>query len=289
MQIAVISGKGGTGKTTVAVGIAETIKNSIKVDCDVDASNMNLFYQGKTIFKEKFYSGKTAFINQDICLRCNQCQDNCQFEAIDNYLVNINKCEGCLVCKLVCPVEAISFEDNYIADIIIQRLNNGTLIKADMKIGADGSGRLITALRKKVINKKEITIIDASPGIGCPVIASITNVDLALIVTEPSLSALEDLKRIVLLTKQLKVKALVCINKYNLNLKVTEKIKSYCYKNNLEILSLIPYDKLVLKSINELKPIVVYKDSIAGLKIKELTKELIKILKNTAEEEVDKE
>lgn len=275
MQIAIISGKGGTGKTTIAVGLGEVIKNSIKIDCDVDASNMNLFYQGKVIRQEKFYSGKTAVINQDLCLKCNRCLEHCKFDAINNYVINDLKCEGCLVCKLVCPSLAITFKDNYIADIYLKRLKNGRLIKAKMKIGAAGSGKLITALRSKIKDSQVITIIDASPGLGCPVIASLTNVDLALIVTEPTLSAFKDLKRLVLLTKKLKVKTVVSINKYNLNLKITKKIKDYCQKNNLELLSLIPYDQLVLKSIQELKPIVTYQDSLAGLEIKKLAQKLI--------------
>ncbi len=275
MQIAIISGKGGTGKTTIAVGLGEVIKNSIKIDCDVDASNMNLFYQGKVIRQEKFYSGKTAVINQDLCLKCNRCLEHCKFDAINNYVINDLKCEGCLVCKLVCPSLAITFKDNYIADIYLKRLKNGRLIKAKMKIGAAGSGKLITALRSKIKDSQVITIIDASPGLGCPVIASLTNVDLTLIVTEPTLSAFKDLKRLVLLTKKLKVKTVVSINKYNLNLKITKKIKDYCQKNNLELLSLIPYDQLVLKSIQELKPIVTYQDSLAGLEIKKLAQKLI--------------
>lgn len=279
MQIAVISGKGGTGKTTIAVGIAEVLKNSTKIDCDVDAANMHLFYKGKKIKEEPFYAGKTAIIDRDKCIECNSCITNCKFNAIDNYIVDNIKCEGCGVCRSICPVGAIRLKDNNIADIIEEKLDNGYLIKADMRIGADGSGKLITALRNRIRDNVDIIIIDGSPGIGCPVIASITNVDLCLIVTEPTLSGLDDLKRMIILTKKLKVKSLVCINKYDINLNVTEDIKEYCQNNGIEIISLTPYDDMVIKSINELKPIVLYEGSKAGLEIKKLADKLLCVYK----------
>ncbi|MFA6778050.1 MAG: 4Fe-4S binding protein, partial [Bacilli bacterium] len=138
MQLTILSGKGGTGKTTIAVGIAEIIKKSIKIDCDVDAANMYLYYKGKQIKKELFYSGKIAYINPDICIKCGECVKNCKFDAINDYIIDSLKCEGCSVCKFVCPVEAIQMFDNHIADVIEENTNNGNIIRADMEIGADG-------------------------------------------------------------------------------------------------------------------------------------------------------
>ena len=279
MQVTVLSGKGGTGKTTIAVGIAETIKNSIKIDCDVDAANMYLYYKGKQTEKESFYSGKTARINSDKCIRCGKCFRNCKFDAIKDYKVDSLKCEGCGVCKLVCPVGAIEIFDNHVADIIEEKIKNGNLIRADMEIGADGSGRLIAKLRSKVKNNNEIIIIDGSPGIGCPVIASITDTDLCLVVTEPTLSGLNDLKRVLELINNFKIKSLVCINKYDINLNMTEKIKNYCKENKVEIIGLIPYDDIVIKSINDLKPIISYQSSRAGIEIKKIAGKILKIYK----------
>jgi MinD superfamily P-loop ATPase len=279
MQVTVLSGKGGTGKTTIAVGIAETIKNSIKIDCDVDAANMYLYYKGKQTEEESFYSGKTARINSDKCIRCGKCFRNCKFDAIKDYKVDSLKCEGCGVCKLVCPVGAIEMFDNYVADIIEEKIKNGNLIRADMEIGADGSGRLIAKLRSKVKNNNEIIIIDGSPGIGCPVIASITDTDLCLVVTEPTLSGLNDLERILELINSFKIKVLVCINKYDINLNMTEKIKSYCKENDIEIIGLIPYDDIVTKSINDLKPIILYETSQAGIETKKIAEKIFKIYK----------
>lgn len=276
MQITVLSGKGGTGKTTIAVAMAEMVRNTKKIDADVDTANMYLYYKGKLIKKESFYSGKTAKINKDKCIKCNKCIDYCKFDAISNYQVNDLKCEGCGVCKLVCPVSAIEMNDNYIAEVIKEKTDNGHLIRADMKIGADGSGKLITKLKDQV-KDKGIVIIDGSPGIGCPVISSITNTDLCLIVTEPSLSALNDLKRLLVLINSFKIKSLVCINKFDINQKITNKIKSYCKKNNIEIIGLIPYDEIVVKSNNDLKPIVFYPASKAFMEIKKMAQRIFKI------------
>lgn len=279
MQVTVLSGKGGTGKTTIAVGIAETIKNSIKIDCDVDAANMYLYYKGKQTEKESFYSGKTARINSDKCIRCGKCFRNCKFDAIKDYKVDSLKCEGCGVCKLVCPVGAIEMFDNHVADIIEEKIKNGNLIRADMEIGADGSGRLITKLRSKVKNNNEIIIVDGSPGIGCPVISSVTDTDFCLIVTEPTLSGLNDLERLLELINSFKIKSLVCINKYDINCNMTEKVKDYCKERNIEIIGLIPYDDMVIKSINDLKPIILYQTSRAGVEIKKMAEKIFKIYK----------
>lgn len=276
MQITVLSGKGGTGKTTIAVAIAEMVKNTKKIDADVDTANMYLYYKGKQVKKESFYSGKTAKINKDKCIKCNKCIEHCKFDAINDYQVDNLKCEGCSVCKLICPASAIKMNDNYIAKIIKERTANGHLIRADMKIGADGSGKLITKLKSQV-KDKEIAIIDGSPGIGCPVISSITNTDLCLIVTEPSLSALNDLKRLLVLINGFKIKSLVCINKYDINKKITNKIKNYCKRNQIEIIGLIPYDEMVVKSNNDLKPIIFYPTSKAFKEIKKMVPLIFKI------------
>jgi len=276
MNISVLSGKGGTGKTTIAVGIADTIKGSIKIDCDVDAANMYMFYKGIQITSEEFFSGEKAYIDTSKCIKCDICKENCKFDAIENSKVDFLKCEGCGVCSLVCPSGAIILSKNKVANILEYKLQDGYLIKADMKIGADGSGRLITKLRENAKKYGNINIIDGSPGIGCSVIASITGTDIALIVTEPTLSGIEDLKRILELAKTFNSLPLVCINKYDINLEMTERIEQYCSDNKIEMINKIPYDGFVLKSINELKPITLYKESEAGKKIKEIAEKILK-------------
>lgn len=279
MEITILSGKGGTGKTTVAAGLGEIFKDSVKVDCDVDAANLYLYYKGKAQSKEEFYSGKIANINLDKCHRCNKCVLNCNFEAIKNYKVDDLKCEGCGVCKLVCPFDAIELKDNNIADIIELKIDNGFLIMADMKIGSDGSGKLILELRERAKKYKSTIIVDGSPGIGCQVISSITGTDLVIIVTEPTMSGLEDLERILKLVTSFKLKKYVCINKYDVNLNITEKIKQYCNKNGIEIIGQIPFDKTVIKSANDLKPIVLYEESSAGKEIIKIANKIEKLIK----------
>jgi MinD superfamily P-loop ATPase len=276
MNISVLSGKGGTGKTTIAVGIADSIKGSIKIDCDVDAANMYMFYNGVKINSEEFFSGEKSYIDSHKCIKCGICEENCKFDAIKNNKVDFLKCEGCGVCNLVCPSEAITLSQNKVANILEYKLEDGYLIKADMEIGADGSGKLITKLREKAKKYENINIIDGSPGIGCSVISSITGTEIALIVTEPTLSGIDDLKRILELAKTFNVLPLVCINKYDINLDMTQNIEQYCNETKVEIISKIPYDNFVLKSINELKPITVYKESKAGEKIKEISEKLFK-------------
>lgn len=276
MNISVLSGKGGTGKTTIAVGIADSIKGSIKIDCDVDAANMYMFYNGVKINSEEFFSGEKSYIDSDKCIKCGRCEKNCKFDAIKNNKVDFLKCEGCGVCNLVCPSEAITLSQNKVANILEYKLEDGYLIKADMEIGADGSGKLITKLRENAKKYENINIIDGSPGIGCSVISSITGTEIALIVTEPTLSGIDDLKRILELAKTFNVLPLVCINKYDINLDMTQNIEQYCNEKKVEIISKIPYDNFVLRSINELKPITLYKESKAGEKIKEISEKLFK-------------
>ena len=275
MNISVLSGKGGTGKTTIAVGIADSIKGSIKIDCDVDAANMYLFYKGEPINHEEFFSGEKAYIDLDKCIKCGKCEENCKFDAIKENKVDFLKCEGCGVCDLVCSSKAIILSQNKVANILEYKLEDGYLIKSDMEIGADGSGRLITKLRENAKKYGDINIIDGSPGIGCSVIASVTGVDIALIVTEPTLSGIDDLKRILELTKTFNVLPLVCINKYDINLDMSKSIEKYCNEKKIETIGKIPYDNFVLKSINELKPITLYKESEAGKKIKEISEEIL--------------
>ncbi len=283
MELVVLSGKGGTGKATIATALAELEKDVLRIDCDVDAPNLYLFYKGKDIEKDEFVGGKKASIDESICIKCGKCEGVCKFNAIENFTINPFLCEGCGACTLVCPVNAIKLEDEKTADTFITELDKGIISRAEMGIGSDGSGKLITELRKngKRFNKDEkLTIIDGSPGIGCAVIASITGSNAVLVVTEPTKSGLEDLKRVVQLCKHFGVFTMVCVNKFDINEEVTKEIENFIYENQIVLVGKIPYDDMVMKSINELKPITFYKDSIAEKAIEAMWSNMTKYILN---------
>ena len=273
MELTVISGKGGTGKTTIALALSELAKDVVKADCDVDAPNLYLFYDGRDIKKEYFYGEKKAVIDKKFCADCKECEKVCQFDAIKDGIVNPFKCEGCGACILVCPQKAIGLKEKKTADVYITQTDKGIISRAQMEVGSEGSGKLITMLRsnaRKFADENSLIIIDGSPGIGCPVISSITGSDAVLIVTEPTQSGLEDFMRVMELCRHFGVLTLACINKYDINEKVAEEIESFCRENDVYLIGKIPYDDKVMKSINELKPIVYYEDSKANNAIRKM-------------------
>ena len=273
MELVVLSGKGGTGKTTIATALAELEKDVIRIDCDVDAPNLYLFYKGKDIEKGEFIGGKKASIDEALCIKCGKCESICRFHAIENFTINQFICEGCGACTLICPQNAIKLIDEKTADTFVTELDKGIISRAEMDIGSDGSGKLITYLRKngKRFNENEkLTIIDGSPGIGCAVISPITGADAVLVVTEPTKSGLEDLMRVVVLCEHFGVFTMICINKYDINEEMVAEIENFINDKDLKLVGKIPYDDTVMKSINELKPITHYKESTAEKAIEEM-------------------
>lgn len=278
MELTVISGKGGTGKTTIAMGMIDLEKKSLKVDCDVEAPNLYLYFgDGTEIKKDDFYGEKKALVDKALCTECGECQQICQFGAIIDGEINDFKCEGCGACALVCPEKAVQLIDEKTADVYLTEVTKGIISHAKMKIGSEGSGKLVTQLRKnaeKLADGFYITINDGSPGIGCPVIASIADSDAVLIVVEPTKSGMSDFLRIVDLCRHFGLLIYVCLNKADLNKDIGNEIRSYCIKNELYIVGEISYDDTVIKSINELQPITRYSDSRAGQEIKKMWKEI---------------
>lgn len=280
MELVVLSGKGGTGKTTIATSLAELVGDVVRIDCDVDAPNFYMFYEGKDIEKTKFLGSKKAIIDENLCIKCGKCERVCKFDAIKDFNIDAFLCEGCGACTLVCPQKAINLEDEKTADTFISELDHGIISRAEMEIGSDGSGKLISYLRKngKKFNKDEkLIVIDGSPGIGCSVISSITGSDAALIVTEPTKSGLEDLMRVVALCEHFGIFTMVCINKFDINEDMSKNIENFIIEKNISLVGKVPYDDVVMKSINELKPIINYPHSIAGKAIKEMWTNIKKI------------
>jgi len=268
-EIVVISGKGGTGKTSVTASLAFLAGNeAVIADCDVDAADMHLLLMPDLAHSEEFFSGQTASINNALCTNCGLCQSICRFQAIsnsnDNYVINKIDCEGCGYCARICPSGAIKMEDSHTGSLHISnsRMNN-TLVHAELQIAAENSGKLVTKVRQeaKRIAKEtntEYIIIDGSPGIGCPVVASITGTSFVVIVTEPTVSGYHDLSRISELVKKFNIKMGCVINKSDLNTQLTYQIKEFLISNNIELLTELPYDNVFTKAITAGKTVVEY-------------------------------
>lgn len=275
-QIVVISGKGGTGKTVVTGSLAALAKNKVMVDCDVDAADLHLLLHPIIKERNEFKGGHTAVIDKNICQRCGKCAAACRFEAIrPDFTVESFSCEGCCLCARVCPEGAITMKQNIAGEWFISETRYGPFVHAKLGIAEENSGKLVAKIRQaaKDLAKKEnlnYVIIDGPPGIGCPVIASLSGVDCALIVTEPTLSGLHDAERVIEVAKHFKVPVKLVINKHNLNTRMTEKIESFCAGRGISVIGKIAFDKAVVDSMVRGLTIVEHTDGY----IKE---ELIKI------------
>ncbi len=260
-QLLILSGKGGTGKTTVASSFIKLAEAKAFADCDVEAPNLHLINHEGVKESKPYFGMKKAVINQDKCISCGICQSNCRFDAIDfdgNYTVDKYACEGCAVCQLVCPSKAIEMVEANDGETTIYR-GNRLFSTAELKMGSGNSGKLVTQVKKNLrdnLTNEELVIIDGSPGIGCPVIASLSGVDMVLIVAEPTLSGISDMERILKTASIFKTKTAVCVNKYDTNIELTRKIETYTLSQNIAFLGVIPYDKKVVEIINQGRAVV---------------------------------
>lgn len=262
-QLTIISGKGGTGKTTLTAALATLSPSHVLADCDVDAADLHLILEPRIEKQEDFQGGKTAFIDADACIRCDECVKLCRFEAIHDYTVDSISCEGCGVCARVCPQGAVSMQKHVSGQWFISRTRAGYMVHAKLGIAEENSGKLVTLVRQqaKLIaeqERKQLVIIDGPPGIGCPVIAAITGVDLLLAITEPTLSGIHDLERVVGVAQHFNVPVMVCVNKYDINPVNASKVEAFCAQNGLAVAGKIPYDKNVTKAMVNKKSIIEY-------------------------------
>ncbi len=288
MQLVIISGKGGTGKTTIAAAFSWLAGTSIKADCDVDAANLHLLLGGKDQTATPFIGAKVAQVNNELCTECDRCTMACRYNAISGHVIDELRCEGCGACAVVCPVQAISLVDQVTGSTIITSTDKGLLSRAEMEIGAEGSGKLVTEVRKNVHLHRtgdQMVILDGSPGVGCTVMASLTGVDVALIVGEPTVSGIADFKRVADLAEQLGVPTLVCVNKYDLNPDLSEQLHSHCVQRNIPLVGRIPFDPLVNRALHELQPIVAYPASPAAKEIVAMWEKIIGLVKEEALDE----
>mgnify|MGYP001052398202 CR=1 FL=1 len=256
-QIVFISGKGGTGKSTLVSSLSILVQDKMLADCDVDAPNLHILVKGETLQKNDYIGAKEAVIDPSLCVKCGVCKETCRFDAIsDKFEIIPMKCEGCGACALVCPQEAIHLEEVKTGETYVSGTSRGTFSHALLDIGAEGSGKLVTEVRKNINNHKkdeEWLLIDGSPGIGCAVIASITGADAVVAVSEPTKSGRSDLERVLGVARHFGIPAFVCINKYDLNQEVTAEIEDFCRNEGIPVIGKIPFDPSIVKALQEFK------------------------------------
>ncbi|CAD7767217.1 MAG: Electron transport complex subunit RsxB [Candidatus Argoarchaeum ethanivorans] len=278
-QITIISGKGGTGKTTLVASFAALAENVVIADCDVDAPDLHLLLHPEIVKREEFRGSKVAAMDKTKCIECGRCEEACRFNAISNtesgYAVNQARCEGCGVCVFVCEQEAIRLEEHVSGHAFISKTKYGTMAHAQLNIAEEASGKLVTVVRnnsQQVAEEEgsDLILIDGSPGIGCPVIASLTGVDLALVITEPTMSGLHDLVRILDVTRHFGIASTVCINKYDINEENSRKITDFCQEREIAIVKNIPYDSVVTDAMVAGIPVVEFSDCAVSDAIKEI-------------------
>jgi len=253
-QITVISGKGGTGKTTITAALSWLADKAVLADCDVDAADLHILLDPVVERTEEFCGGKTAQLQKSLCTQCGACEEMCRFDAINGSEIDPVSCEGCGVCAELCPEKAISMVDKLSGHWFESDTRNGPMVHARLGIAEDNSGKLVSVVRRearRVAEEKNYpyVIIDGPPGIGCPVIAAITSVDLVLVVTEPTLSGLHDLKRVLATAAHFNTSAAVCVNKFDINPENTAVIEEFCRQQAVPVVGRIPYDRSVVAAL----------------------------------------
>jgi len=276
-EIVVISGKGGTGKTSVVASFAALANNAVLADCDVDAADLHLILEPNIKQTYDFSGGKRASVITEKCIGCGRCEEVCNFEAavfngpandvVDRtYTIDPVACEGCSVCFHFCPVDAIEFEEAINGQWFISDTRFGPMVHAKLGIAEENSGKLVSLIRKQAKQiateqNKNLIIADGSPGIGCPVIASISGADFVLAVTEPTISAQHDLDRVIELTSHFGIPMAVCINKCDINPEITKAIEKSTEQKGLKLAGKIAYDISVTKAQIAGKSIVEYSNN----------------------------
>ena len=283
-EIVIVSGKGGTGKTSIAGCFAALASNKVLADADVDAADLFILLEPSIQSRESFRGGHTAFIDMDACVECGECLELCRYDAISqDYVVDKVDCEGCGVCAHFCPAEAIEMQENICGEWFVSDTRYGPFVHAKLGIAEENSGMLVTIVRhnaKLIAEEKrlDLIIVDGPPGIGCPVISAVTGANLVFIVTEPTLPGLHDMQRVATLAKYFNIPAAACINKYDLNPEMSDRIRDYCEETGVNLVGMIPYDTVVSEALVEKKNIVEYGHGIISDEIKKIWLTLEEIL-----------
>ncbi|HBM15764.1 MAG TPA: (4Fe-4S)-binding protein [Lentisphaeria bacterium] len=282
-EIVIISGKGGTGKTSIAASFATLATNAVFADCDVDAADLHLILSPQSQKVNEFYSGYEAIIDVHKCMKCGECYKVCRFEAVKKknacYQIDPLDCEGCCICHDFCRYNAIELKERLCGEWYLSDTRFGPMVHAKLDIGAENSGKLVTMVRneaKKAASEKnaEMILIDGPPGIGCPVIASITGADAIVAVTEPTLSGKHDLGRVIELAAHFKIPLYLCVNKYDINVQMTEIIEENAKKLGAILLGRISYDREVTEAQINGKSVVEWNQGQASKEIKNIWEKL---------------
>lgn len=291
-QVVVLSGKGGTGKTTVSAALAHlaSLDGAVLVDADVDAPNLGLLLQPQVQVTTPFTGGSKARIAVERCTACSRCHAVCRFDAVtcENGACHIDtlSCEGCAACYYQCPEGAVEMESCQAGEWYHSSTRFGALFHALLFPGQENSGKLVSTVRQQAVlaaheGSVPWVIVDGAPGIGCPVIAAVTGADLAVLVTEPTLSGLHDLERVAELTRHLRVPAVVCLNKVDLSTELAGRIAAYCRHEGLAILAHVPYDAGVLRAMQAGKAITELGDNPVGREMQTLWTALAGYVRST--------
>lgn len=288
-ELVVISGKGGTGKTSVVASFAALCPDKVVADCDVDAADLHLLLEPRIIDRGEFRGGKKARITDERCTGCGQCKELCRFDAVlekpdggieaKEFRVDPIACEGCGVCAYFCLDEAIVLDEPVSGEWFVSETRHGPMVHARLGVAAENSGKLVSLVRNRARQEAKarslsLVIVDGAPGIGCPVIASVTGADLVLIVTEPTLSGRHDLERVAALTAHFRTPAAVCVNKYDLNPEMATDIEALAREMNLEVLGRIRYDPAVTRAQIQKMSVVERTNSEVARDIRQVWKDI---------------
>ena len=295
-EVVIISGKGGTGKTSIVASFATLAENAVLADCDVDAADLHLVLDPMIVRREQFSGGSRARIMSGHCTACGKCEEICRFDAITydgpgngrvsrTYRIDPIACEGCGVCAWFCPEEAIEFAPAVNGEWFVSETRAGPMVHAKLGVAEENSGKLVSLVRERAREtaknrKRDLVLIDGSPGIGCPVIASITGADLALVVTEPTLSGLHDLERVSDLTRHFRVETLICINKWDINEDLTLEIEALARRRGLKLAGRVRYDRAITEAQIRRQSIVEYAADGVTADVRQLWANVVETLRS---------